>query len=127
MTDEEKKDAVENYVRAYNRFDTEQMLADLDDDVIFKNISNGAVTLEIKGIDALREQAEQIVDFFTEREQKITKFCLSEDLCEIEIDYRATLAADLPNGTKAGDRIELEGRSIFHFSGGKISEIQDIS
>ncbi len=118
---------VENYVRAYNDFDIARMLTDLHDRIIFKNISNGELTLELEGIEAFREQAEQVVDFFTEREQKIKNMVFSEDGCEIDIDYRATLAADLPNGLKAGDKIELKGKSIFRFTDGKISEIQDLS
>lgn len=127
MSDEKKKATVENYVRAYNSFDIERMLADLHDRIIFKNISNGQVTLETKGIEAFQDQARQVVSLFTEREQKINNFSFSEDRCEIEIDYQATLAADLPNGLKAGDKIELKGRSIFRFWGDKIAEIQDIS
>lgn len=127
MTDETKKNMVENYVRAYNDFDIARMLTDLHDRIIFKNISNGELTLELEGIEAFREQAEQVVDFFTEREQKFKNMVFSEDGCEIDIDYRATLAADLPNGLKAGDKIELKGKSIFRFTDGKISEIQDLS
>ena len=127
MTDEKKKAAVENYVRAYNSFDIERMLADLHERIIFKNISNGEVTLETTGIEAFQDQAQQVVGLFTEREQKINNFSFTEDLCEIEIDYQATLAADLPNGLKAGDKIELKGRSIFRFLDEKIAEIQDFS
>lgn len=127
MTDETKKFIVEEYVSAYNRFDIEAMLKDLHDEIIFKNISNGELTLETKGIDAFRNQAEQASKFFSERKQKIEFFDFSENACEVGIDYRATLAADLPNGLKAGDRIELKGKSVFRFSGGKIIEIQDIS
>lgn len=127
MTEIEKKNLVENYVRAYNAFDIEGMLKDLHDEIVFKNITNGEVTLELNGIEAFRNQAEQVIGFFAEREQKITNFGFNEDGCEIEIDYRATLAAGLPNGLKTGDKIELKGKSIFHFADGKISQIQDIS
>jgi hypothetical protein len=127
MSEIEKKNIVENYIRAYNSFDIEAMSADLHDAIVFKNISNGEITLELKGIGAFRNQAEQVVNLFAEREQKIENFSFGEDFCEIEIDYRATLAADLPNGLKTGDKINLEGKSIFRFDDGKIIEIQDIS
>jgi ketosteroid isomerase-like protein len=127
MNDEEKTSLVKSYVRAYNTFDIEGMLANLHDEIIFKNISNGKVTLEIKGSDAFRNQAEQAASFFSEREQKIENFVFTDDSCEIKIDYQAVLAADIPNGLKTGDKIELKGKSIFRFADGKINEIQDIS
>jgi predicted ester cyclase len=127
MTDERKKNIIENYVLAYNGFDIEKMLTDLHDEIIFKNISNGEITLEIEGLEAFRAQAAQVVNIFAEREQKIKNMVFSADDCEIDIDYQATLAADLPNGLKTGDKIELKGKSIFRFAGGKITEIQDIS
>ena len=127
MTETEKKILIENYVRAYNDFDIEEMLSGLHDRIVFKNISNGETTLELNGIEAFREQAQQIVGLFAEREQKITNFVCDEDVCEIEIDYSAMLASDLPNGLKSGDNINLKGKSFFRFAGGKIIEIQDIS
>lgn len=118
---------VESYVRAYNNFDIKGMLRDLHEQIIFKNISNGETTLELNGIEAFRDQARQVVGLFTEREQKITNFVCNADVCEIEIDYSATLAADLPNGLKAGDKINLKGKSVFRFADGKIIAIEDIS
>lgn len=46
---------------------------------------------------------------------------------EIQIDYEATLAVDLPNGLKAGSKIQLKGKSIFGFLEEKISLIEDYS
>lgn len=127
MTDKENKNLVENYVRAYNDFNVEAMLSNLHSDIKFKNISGGETTLELEGTEAFRQQAQATANFFSEREQKIKKYDFSDDGCEIEIDYRATLANDLPNGLKAGEKIELKGKSVFRFSAGKIVEIQDFS
>lgn len=127
MTQTEKKNLVENYICAYNNFDIEAMTANLDDEIIFRNISDGETTLELVGGDAFKNQAKQAAGFFSEREQKIENMILKNEICEIEIDYRATLAADLPNGLKAGDKIELKGKSVFSFRADKISEITDIS
>ncbi len=127
MSETEKRKLIENYVRAYNNFDIEEMLRDLHERIIFKNNSNGETTLELSGIKAFRDQARQVADLFAEREQKITHFIYSEEVCEIEIDYRATLVADLPNGLKTGDKIELKGKSVFRFADGKIIAIEDIS
>ena len=118
---------MENYVRAYNDFDIEAMTANLDDEIIFRNISDGETTLELVGRDAFTKQAEQAAEIFSEREQKIENMIFKNEICEIEIDYRATLVADLPNGSKAGDKIELKGKSVFHFRDDKISKITDVS
>ena len=127
MTESEKKILIENYIGAYNTFDINKMLAGLHNEIIFKNISNGEVTLQTEGLDAFKDQAEQVINFFAEREQKIEKIVFSKDDCEVDIDYKAILAADLPKGLKAGDEINLKGKSIFRFADDKIIEIQDIS
>ncbi len=118
---------MENYIRAYNRFDVEGMTADLSDNVVFKNISNGETTLELEGLDAFRKQAEFAATLFSEREQTIEKIVFTEAGCEIDIDYQAKLAADLPNGLRAGEKINLKGKSKFRFANGKIIEILDMS
>lgn len=127
MNEETRRSLIENYVRAYNSFDIEAMLANLHDRIVFVNVSGGERTLELEGIDAFRLQAQNAADFFSEREQTIKSFTFGENECEIEIGYRATFAADLPNGFKKGDVIELTGKSIFRFADGKISAITDIS
>ena len=128
MSDNEtRKKIVESYVRAYNNFDIENMLKDMDEGVIFRNISGGAVNLTTNGIEELRKQAEYAKELFSEREQKITGLKFGENEVEVEIVYSGTLAADLPNGLKQGDKIELNGKSIFRFAGNKIIEIEDIS
>lgn len=127
MNEAEKRKLIENYVRAYNSFDIDEMLSGLHDRIVFRNISNGEMTLELNGIEAFREQAQKVVGLFAAREQKITDFVCNEEICEIEIDYSATLSSDLPNGLRAGDQINLKGRSVFRFADNKIIELRDIS
>ena len=45
----------------------------------------------------------------------------------VEIDYAATVAADLPNGWKAGQELAFRGASYFELSDGLISRIIDES
>jgi hypothetical protein len=124
----DKQQIIENYIRAYNGFDVEKMLRDMDERIVFRNIANGAVNLETNGVDEFRTQAEQAKTLFSQREQKITKLNFADDdEAEVEIAYRATLAVDLPNGLQTGSRIEIAGKSIFRFAGDKIIEIEDIS
>jgi hypothetical protein len=128
MSDHEtKKRIIENYVRAYNNFDVENMLKDMDERVVFRNISGGAVNLQTNGIDEFRKQAESAKALFSQREQKITGWKFGENETEADVSYHGTLAADLPEGLKAGSEIALDGKSIFYFAGAKIIRIDDIS
>lgn len=124
---QEREQIIQAYVEAYNQFDVEGMLAHLDENVQFKNIANGEVNLHLEGKEAIRQQAEQSKGYFSERCQTITSFKHENDLCEIEVDYEAVLAMDLPMGLKKDDRIQLEGRSIFQFKNDKIIALTDIS
>jgi ketosteroid isomerase-like protein len=121
------QDIIENYIEAYNNFDIERMLADMHDNVRFENISGEEVNLITNGIAELKIQAEKARQYFKEREQKITDIRFRSHRVEIEIDYKGILAIDIPGGPKAGDKIELKGRSVFTFRGFKIIELQDIT
>ncbi|HEX3006168.1 MAG TPA: nuclear transport factor 2 family protein [Bacteroidales bacterium] len=118
---------IEKYIKAYNSFDIDKMLTDMDDNVRFENISDGEVNLVTNNISELRIQAEQARQFFKEREQTITNYIFSDNLVEVHIDYKGILAIDFPNGLKAGDKIELKGKSVFKFKNNKIIELKDIS
>lgn len=45
----------------------------------------------------------------------------------INVIFEATLASDLPNGLKAGETVKMNGRTVFQFTGDKISSIVDYS
>lgn len=128
MSDHEtKKRIIENYVRAYNDFEIENMLRDMDERVVFRNISGGEVNLQTNGIEEFRKQAESAKELFSQREQKITGLEFGENEAAADISYRGTLAVDLPEGLKAGSEIALDGKSIFYFAGDKIIKIDDLS
>lgn len=129
MSDNRKRQSIiENYVSAYNDLDIEKMLKDMDDRVVFRNISGGEVNMLTNGIEEFRKQAESAKELFSYREQKITDLKFGTDEAEAEISYRGTLAVDLPEGLKAGSEIALDGKSIFRFTAGdRIIGIDDIS
>ncbi|MFS0838888.1 nuclear transport factor 2 family protein [Paenibacillus sp. 1P03SA] len=118
---------VEKYVEAYNAFDIDGMLLLLHEEVVFRNISNGVVNAETKGKEAFRELAGQSKKLFSQRCQTITEVNFADDRLEAEIDYEGTLAADLPNGLKAGEKITLKGKSVFEIEDGKVLLIEDYS
>ena len=123
----EREEIIKNYVAAYNEFDVDRMVRDLDGNVIFENISDGETNVRLLGLSAFTEQAEQAASFFSERTQTIKSFKHTDDETEVELDYSAVLAVDLPDGLKEGEELKLAGKSIFTFANGKIVKLRDIS
>lgn len=116
------------YLNAYNKMDVEDMIAHLDDGIVFLNVINGEKTMELRGIEEFKKQAIEALSYFTEREQSIETITHKYNSTEIVISYRAIAAMDFPNGLKKGDEINLQGKSIFEFStDGKIVSLRDIS
>ncbi|MBI1780901.1 MAG: nuclear transport factor 2 family protein [Sphingobacteriales bacterium] len=124
----EREQLIRDYVEAYNRFDVAGMLRNMDDNIVFDNISGGEVNLSVMGITAFKDQAQIATTYFTERKQTILSLKhTDESTTEIEIDYYAVLAMDFPNGLKKGDELKLKGRSVFTFEGDRIVRLRDIS
>lgn len=123
----ERERIINNYIDAYNRFDVEGMLTDLEDNIVFENISDGEPNMSLAGISVFREEAEQAKNYFSSRKQTVESYRHTEDETEIVIKFQAILAVDLPDGLKKGDELRLEGRSIFKFLDNKIIKLTDIS
>lgn len=123
-----REDIIKNYIEGYNNFDVEKMVRDMDNELLFENISNGMVTDSLSGKEDFMHQAEQAKDFFSQRTQTITAINHHDTFSEVFIDYEAIMAMDISDSLKFGDKIKLKGKSIFEFnSEGKISLIKDIS
>lgn len=117
-----------SYVEAYNSMDVGKMTVDFDDQIVFLNIMNGENTMELHGIEDFKKQAIEALSYFSERQQSIETLIHNIDSTEISINYRAIAAMDFPNGWKKGDVINLQGKSVFEFSGdGKIAKLTDIA
>lgn len=129
MVSKEKqiKRIIDSYILAYNDFDVEGMIKNAHQDIEFKNIANGEINLQLKGIDILKKQAEQSTGLFKKREMLITHQMIDGDTVENKIVFKAILAVDIPDGPKAGDVVKIKGKSIFKFKNGKIISIEDIS
>lgn len=122
-----REEKIHNYVDGYNNFDIQRMTGDFHEAVKFENISNGQVDMTLQGLTAFKEQAERAKGLFVRRRQTIKSFSHEENQIEIQVAYSATLASDLPNGLKKGDELNLEGKSVFVFSGDQIIGLTDIS
>lgn len=118
---------VDRYLAAYNAFDIDGMLAQLAREVRFENWSDGELTASSDGIEAFRALAERARTLFSAREQRIVSVERSGDALLAIIDWRGTLAADIPDGPGAGTVLELRGESEFGFADGRIARIVDRS
>ncbi|NHE57243.1 nuclear transport factor 2 family protein [Cyclobacterium plantarum] len=123
----QRKKIIENYVHAYNHFDIEGMVQNMDENIIFENITDGKVDLRTEGLKQFVQQATAAKAYFECRNQQIETWDFLEATVKISISYKAILAIDLPNGMKAGDSLEMRGTSIFAFADGKIIRLTDKS
>lgn len=118
---------IERYLAAYNAFDVPGMLALVEPDVTFENISGGQVTATAHDREELRALAEYAATLFTSRCQTIRQYTSTADGAEVEIDYEGVLAADLGPELRAGSTMRLAGRSRFVIRDGRIARIVDES
>lgn len=117
---------IKAYVHAYNHFDVEGMTKDLDENLRFVNMADGVMNMCLNNLAEFKTQAAQALALFSKRTQTITGWAFNDDVVEVAIDYHAVLATDLPNGLKEGDELNLQGKSVFKFSGDKVIEITDM-
>ncbi len=122
-----QKNAIENYISSYNSFDVDGMTKDLNDKVVFENISEGEVDMKLEGLEAFKEQASAATSYFSEREQVISSWDFQGETVSVDIEYVGILAIELPNGMKPGDTLKLKGKSTFVFSDSEIIKITDES
>jgi hypothetical protein len=118
---------VERYLAAYNAFDIDGMLAQLAPDVRFENWAGGELTVSSDGVGEFRVLAEQAKGMFSSREQRIASVVARGDRLLVGIEWRGTLAADVPDGPTSGTEMALKGESEFGFRDGLIALIVDRS
>lgn len=118
---------VDQYLAGYNAMDLDAMLAPLHPEIEFRNLSGSEVNASASGIAALRALAQQSLQLFARRRQRLTAFQVEGERASANIDFEAVLAADLPSGLRAGETMRLTGRSEFAFRDGRIVRIDDFS
>ena len=120
-----REDIVENYIAGYNEMDIQKMVRDLDDGVVFKNVSNENVDLELHGLENFREQAERALSLFIERKQTMMAIRHQNGAVELDIDYYARIAPS-PGGSGTAPELRFSGTAVFTFSkDNKITSITD--
>jgi ketosteroid isomerase-like protein len=127
MENQDKKSLIERFIRAYNSFDIDGMVVLLHPECSFQNISGGQINASAAGISQFRQLAEKSKSLFSSRNETITS-CQSEaETVTVDIDYEGVLRVDLPNGLKAGEKIQLKGKAVFKFRDGLIYQLTDYS
>ncbi|MXV52707.1 nuclear transport factor 2 family protein [Pedobacter sp. HMF7647] len=127
MNSHQYQQIIENYITAYNQFDTNGMLKDMDDDILFENSLNDEVNLRIIGKSGLKQQIINASELFSQRTQTIQRITIDGDSATVDVHYTGVLAVDFNDTLKTGSKLELTGKSIFTFKDDKISELRDIS
>ena len=120
------KQIIDEYIKAYNEFNVDGMLRNVHKDIELKNTTNGEVNVQLKGINILKQQAEQSISLFKKREMRIIEQVIKGDTVENKISFKGVIAIDFPDGPKEDELVKLEGKSIFQFEKGKIILIEDI-
>jgi hypothetical protein len=119
------KDIVLQFIDAYNNFDIERMLSFVHPDIKFTNISGGDVNTRINGKTEFEKLARKSLTLFKEREQKVLSFIENNNKINMNIEYSAGLAIDLPNGLKAGEKLYMTGKSEYIIKDGLIVSLND--
>ena len=114
------------YIKGYNTFNMKKMLLPLHSKVVFENYKNGERQMKLDGVKLFKKQAQKGFDMFSQRRQEILSFEAKDDVCEVLINYSATLKVAYGD-KKKGDVMNLTGKSIYHFEDDRISKIQDHS
>lgn len=125
MEHDKLKKLIVKYITAYNDFDIDGMMSCFSDDCIFTAIAGGRQIKLCKNAKEFRQTAEQTAGFFQERKQTPASFIIDGANAAVEIRYAATIKVDLPNGLKAGQKLELVGVSVFTFKKDKIFKLTD--
>ncbi len=127
MNEKIMKKIIDQYFKAYNEFDLEGMVKNIDRNFVFKNYTGDEVTLELNGKPAFRTQIEQAFSLFKSREMKVIEQKFENDTVENKIEFKGVLAVDVSDELKKYDLVKLQSKSVFKFKKGKIISIEDIN
>lgn len=111
MDEPHRRQVIEHYLQAYNRFDIDAMLAVLAHNVRFENHSGGQLTMVTEGIDAFGELARHSASLFREREQRLLALEFDGDQAMATIGWRGVFAQDVPDGPRAAPSWNCRARA----------------
>jgi hypothetical protein len=118
------KELIDLYISGYNSFNMKKMLLPLHSKVIFENYKNDELNMKLDGIKAFKKQAQKGFQMFSKRRQEILSIEHYGDVSEAVINYSATLKVNVGE-KKAGEVMNITGKSIYHFKDDRIVKIED--
>jgi hypothetical protein len=121
-----QRELIDLYLNGYNSFNMKKMLLPLHSKVVFENYKNGEQKMKLEGIKAFKKQAQKGFQMFSKRRQEILSIEHKDELCEAVINYSATLKVSIGD-KKAGEVMNISGKSIYHFQDDRIVKIEDYS
>jgi len=119
---QDQKRAIENWVTHWSTHDVPRLLALFTDDVIYEDVTMGAVN---RGPAQLRAFAEGFFSGFPDVTFELQSSSSDGVGGSAEWIMRGTHRGDLPGMPATGKRVEVRGASIFEFSGDKIRRCSD--
>jgi len=117
------KEIVQKYINAYNNFDIEGMMSCMHTDCIFESRHNGELSFTTKGKHSFRQICSVAKNNYSFRKQIIEGFTSKGELLEVKFYFKGTLAIDLDEMGKKGEKIAFETKSIFEFKNGLIYKL----
>jgi hypothetical protein len=126
-SDSQTRALIETFIRAYYDFDVDTMVSLMHAECSFRDVSGGQVNASADGLAQFRELAERSKALFSSRRQTITGYREQGDTVTVDIAYEGILKVDLPNGLKAGQPLQLTGRSVYELQDGLIFRLIDYS
>lgn len=125
MIDPRRRNLIDTYVAAYNRFDIDGMLAVLSDDVRFEHHGGGEMRVATDGKAEFEKLARVGATLFASRTQAVEAVREEGDMVIADIAFHGEIAEDIPDGPGAGTVIEMRGTTEFGFAGDRISRVID--
>jgi len=120
------KEIVQKYINAYNNFDIESMMSCMHTDCIFESKHNGKLTFSTKGKHSYRLICIAAKNNYIFRKQIIEGFNSKGESLEVDLYFKASLALDIPELGKKGEKIAFETKSIFEFKNGLIYKLTNL-
>ena len=119
---DDQKRAIEQWAAYWSAHDLERLLPLFTDDVVYEDVTMGAVN---RGIAELRAFGEGFFSGFPDVTFELQSSFANGTTGGAEWVMRGTHAGNLPGMPATGKRVEVRGASIFDFMGDRIRRCSD--
>lgn len=119
------KQIIEDYIQAYNDFDIDRMMINMDQTIEYEHQVNGRILQKITGFREFKDYAELVGSTYLMRELKPISWKFEGNTVKVEMEFKGEFAIDYREDLAIGDKIESKGESEFIFFQNKIIQIID--